>query len=119
MNNIRWEKISIFLLSAMVLLYTSWTYERNRVWKDEVSLWSDAASKSPDNPRPFANLGNAYVSIGLYDKAIAEVKEAINIYPYFAKAHNILAVAYINKGMYDEAIVESRLALALKRDFPK
>ncbi len=41
-----------------------------------------------------------------YDKAIAEIRRALDMDPGFANAHEYLAYAYANKGMYEESIKE-------------
>ena len=45
------------LVLVGVLAALSW--QRNTVWRDELSLWSDAAQKSPAMPRAQVHLGNA------------------------------------------------------------
>ncbi|MFL6605050.1 MAG: hypothetical protein ACJ8R9_27470 [Steroidobacteraceae bacterium] len=42
---------------AFTLCLALATFDRNRIYADEVSFWRDAAQKSPDNARAFANLG--------------------------------------------------------------
>ena len=60
-----------------------------------------------------SNFGVAYHGKGMYDKAIAELKEALEINPNDAKAHYNLGVAYDTKGMYDEAMAEYRKVIEI------
>src|SRR5581483_3454301 len=46
-------------LAAVVALGVT-TWERNKVWLDEVTLWGDAIAKAPNKPRPKTNLGLYY-----------------------------------------------------------
>ncbi|HXG66565.1 MAG TPA: protein kinase [Blastocatellia bacterium] len=59
-------------------------------------------------------LGNAYISLGRYDEAIASLKKALEIEPNSANSHAALARAYwIGKGMIEEAIAEHEQAVAI------
>ncbi len=46
--------------------------QRNRVWRDEFTLWYDAAQKSPAKPRAHLNLAGAYIEKRAYDLATRE-----------------------------------------------
>jgi tetratricopeptide (TPR) repeat protein len=52
----------------------------------------------------FYDLGNAYVELGKYDKAIAEFQAALKIDPGFVKADYNLALAYAHAKRTDDAI---------------
>ena len=62
------------------------TLERNRLYRDEVSLWADAASKSPLKARTHENLGYALRMRGDLDEAIREYRLALAL-----DAQNVLA----------------------------
>lgn len=48
-------------LSAVVLfLYAGLTWQRNEVWHDNFSLWSDAVAKAPHMPRVHLYMGNTH-----------------------------------------------------------
>ena len=51
-------------LAALVAVYAAGTYQRSKVWSDEIALWADAVSKSPEKERPWTWLGRAYYQIG-------------------------------------------------------
>jgi len=52
----------VYLISALAIILTfGWnTYQRNKVWESELTLWHDAYIKAPDNARPAAKLGELY-----------------------------------------------------------
>jgi hypothetical protein len=56
---LRYPWIKILSISIVVLFFSFWTFERNSVWRDKLTLWSDCASKSPGKARPHNNLGVA------------------------------------------------------------
>ena len=60
-----------------------------------------------------SNLGAAYHEKGMYNDAIVELKEALEINPSDAGTHYNLGVAYDTKGMYDKAIAEYRKAIEI------
>jgi len=108
-----WEKWVTGFIILLIPLLSYWTYERASVWREPLSLWMDAAKKSPNKARPHNNLGNAYSRQGRLDEAISEHKEAITIDPNFTDAYNNLGVVYAKKERLDEAITEYKKALAI------
>ncbi|MDD5136012.1 MAG: tetratricopeptide repeat protein, partial [Candidatus Omnitrophica bacterium] len=93
---------AIFII---ILLYSALTYGRNLVWADGVSLWSDAAHKSPDKGRPYNNRGFAYLGRQDPDSAIKDFNKAIELEPGSdAGYYYNLANAYRMKGMQEEAV---------------
>jgi len=71
--------VEITLFIAMVIWYSGYTYKRNNVWEDDISLWSYVANKSPSKARPHFVLGTSYNKEGLYDKGISELEKALAI----------------------------------------
>ena len=67
----------VLLLAAVIL--GAWTYDRNLVWRDEITLWSDSVSKSPDKPRPYFNLGQAYFNEGEYKTALGLFVKSLSL----------------------------------------
>ncbi|MEA3223163.1 MAG: tetratricopeptide repeat protein, partial [Thermodesulfobacteriota bacterium] len=112
-----WDWVVVVVLIAVALLFSMWTYERNSVWRDPITFWSDVVKKSPDKARPHNNLGIAYTEKGLIKKAIIEIKKAIDLKPGFVNAYVSLGNAYLNKGLFDMAIKEYRNALRLRSDY--
>ena len=89
------------------------TYSRNAVWKNEVSLWSDAVAKSPGKSRPHENLGVALLGAGATGEGIRELLVALSIQPDYPEAHDSLGVAYARAGRLDDAMGEYREAIRL------
>ncbi|MBI5676376.1 MAG: tetratricopeptide repeat protein [Nitrospirae bacterium] len=106
------------LLSTVVILFSIATYQRNIVWKDEVSLWEDVVRESPGKARPHNNLGNAYLK-GRIDEAINEYKTALRLNPDYAEAYSNLGSAYFIQSRIDEAINAYRAVLTLNPNIPE
>jgi tetratricopeptide (TPR) repeat protein len=109
-NQIR-QYLEFIILFGLVFTYGWATYQRNFVWKDEVTFWSDVIKKSPRKDRPYNNLGQAYLGNREFYRAIPFLKESLRLNPYFSYAHYNLGIAYQSIGMCDEAITEYQKAL--------
>jgi tetratricopeptide (TPR) repeat protein len=105
---------SIALATLVVGLLGTATLLRNQVWRDELTLWSDAAAKSPEHKRAQLNLGIALADRGREDEAVARFREALRIEPRWAPAHVRLALSLDRLGERDAAEAHLREALRLR-----
>lgn len=99
------------VLVSLISLYSFWTGERNHVWGDEITLWEDTVSKSPQKARAYKALGTAYAEEGRLDEAIEAFLTALRVNTNYAKVHTNLGVAYYKKGRTGEAISEFKRAI--------
>ena len=106
---------SIMLL--IVVLFSLIGMNRNKVWKDEFTLWADAKFKSPNLIRPYNNLGQAHDKVGNYDEAIIEFQQALKINPNYFFALNNLGNIYGKQKNYEEAISYFKKAINEKSDY--
>jgi tetratricopeptide (TPR) repeat protein len=111
--------IEIVVLFVVILLYGLATYQRNLVWKYDLSLWSDVVKKSPYKARPHNNIGLALNNNNLVDKAILELKKALRLKPDYVEAYGNLGNSYMKRGMIDQAISTYIEALIFKPDYVK
>jgi protein O-mannosyl-transferase len=82
---------------ALVLLLCFFTYQRNILYRDEISLWSDTVRKSPNKARPHNNLGHAYAMRDDWERAIEEFRTAAQLDPDYALAQKNLRDAYLHQ----------------------
>ncbi len=101
---IKQKKIVFSLLGCLVALFSVMTYQRNKVWKDELTLWHDVLKKSPNKARPYIELGAAYGRLGDMDKVIEMNTKAIERDPYRALAYGNIGYAYLIKKDLGKAI---------------
>jgi len=101
--------LMILIISALSVM----TYQRNLVWNDEVSLWTDNISKTPLLARPYSNLGKEYLDKMILDKALSYCRRAVNIEPDFADAHLNLGSVYILLRDQKAAVNEIKKAIDL------
>jgi len=104
--------------AAVVLLLSAATYHRNTVWGSEISLWEDAARKSPRKIRPHQNLGTYYLLEGRLEDARRELSIALTLDPGNTELHNNLGLVYKKRGEYDHAVREFTTVLELNPGDP-
>lgn len=112
-NKVKFAAIILIMLAC----YSVLAYKRNLAWKDEISLWSDAISKSPNAATPYNNRANAYVKKGDYDGAISDCEKALSIDPDMHQTYSIRGEAYIKKGNYARAIADCNQAVKINPNF--
>ncbi len=96
--------LGVVFLCVVGTLFTVWTFERNRVWMDELSLYRDCAEKSPAKARSRNNYGAILLRRGRLSAAIDEFQAALRIKPDYADAHYNLGNALVKQGNLTEGI---------------
>jgi tetratricopeptide (TPR) repeat protein len=106
-------------LAIAGLVFVSYsTVQQIGLWKNSLVFWNYVIEKAPEKvPVAHNNLGNAYQSVGLLDKAIEQYQTALSLKPNYFKAHNNLGNAYQSAGLFDKAIEQYQTALKLKPDY--
>jgi protein O-mannosyl-transferase len=92
------------LITIIVVFFSISTYSRNKVWKSNISIFSDAVVKHPDAAMPYNNRGLAYSQDGDIDKAITDFTKAVELKPGSATYHYNLGNAYLAKHNYPMAV---------------
>ena len=94
------------------------TWNRNVVWRTEISLWNDVAEKSPRHWRALKNLSTNYFKKGRIPEAIAALRKHVEIFPDEPVSHMQLGVGLYVAHQPAEAEVELRKAVALDPNDP-
>ena len=81
--------VILFILSVNAFA----TFQRNKVWKTEETLWHDVAIKSPGNPRGLMNYGNTLMAKGDFPGALEYFHRAQVIAPQYSVLMINLAIA--------------------------
>ncbi len=81
--------ITIFLILSG---YACGTYQRNKVWRNEETLWLDVTQKSPQNGRGLMNYGLTQMWKSNYNNALSYFDKALIYCPYYS-------YLYINLGI--------------------
>jgi Flp pilus assembly protein TadD len=110
-----WLRAGLLCLAVVVLCV--WTYQRNRVWESDLSMWTDVVNKAPGKARPHLNLGLALADRDRMDEAIQHYRKSLGINPNYAEAHNNLGIVLAKQEHTEEAIGHYRKALQIKADY--
>jgi tetratricopeptide (TPR) repeat protein len=108
------KKYSGFITTILLIsisFYSVLTYNRNSLWRDEVTLCSDTIKKSPLKARPYYLRAKGYLQSGEYKKAIADCNKALSIDFSNASAYNNRGIAYALLGEYARAISDFNTAI--------
>jgi hypothetical protein len=105
-------------LAVIAAILGSITLLRVEVWADSLSLWKDAAIKSPTLARPHMNLGMAYQAGGADDLAMSEYTQALTLNPRLAPVYVNLAGIYFNRNELDQSATALKKAMELSPSMP-
>jgi tetratricopeptide (TPR) repeat protein len=110
------------VLGAIVLLilWTSGyaTFQRNKVWRTEETLWRDVTIKSPRNPRGLMNYGNTLMAKGDFAGALDYFRRAFVLAPQYSVLLINLAIAEDATGQSSAAEQHFQEALRLAPSSP-
>ncbi|GAB4339614.1 MAG: hypothetical protein Kow0089_12650 [Desulfobulbaceae bacterium] len=98
--------------TVLIFFFSLWTWQRNQVWADNLTIWSDVARKSPGSMRARNNLGTVYHERGEYALAEQSFKEAIRLAPHARQPYVSLGHLYITMNRLPEAMGYLQAALA-------
>ena len=116
---IRRKNIALIIFTIIVIILSFSTYERNKTWKDESTLWQDAYTKFPLNERARTNLGAAYTREKKCDEAIRLLGPVIKKYGGNKRDHFNIASCYWMSGRIDDAMREFNIVLKMAPDHLK
>src|SRR5439155_6998067 len=89
-----WAKVAAAVAVGLFLGGSGYaTFQRNKVWKTEESLWHDVVTKSPRNPRGLMNYGNTLMARGDYEGALDYFHRALALAPQYSFLMINLAIA--------------------------
>jgi Flp pilus assembly protein TadD len=107
------QKAALGLIILIAVLFGLRTIERNRDWRDGMTLWSGVVAAAPESARGHDNLGTEYVKRKDYQTALKHYQEAVRLRPEHAIFHNNLGRAYGMLGDIKNAEAELRKAVEL------
>jgi tetratricopeptide (TPR) repeat protein len=87
--------------------------ERNKIWKDDLSLWKDASLKSPNNGRGLMNYGLALMEKGDYNNAEKYFNKGLLLNPNYSSLYINLGIVNNAKGNKTQAEKHFKKAIEL------
>ncbi|MCE5250259.1 tetratricopeptide repeat protein [bacterium] len=110
----RSKKATGIIFIVIIGIFSVLSFQRNMVWKNEISLWADAAKKSPLKSRPHINLGRAYYNNGNIEEGYTEFVKAQKIEPDNMLVNNNIGYFLFTKGKIKEALQYYEKASSMK-----
>lgn len=106
------RKLFYTICAVILVTLPILTYERNKVWKDVITLQLDCLKKSPNKFRVHFNLAHEYARLWETEKAIQHYRRAVELKPYTIQPRIRIASILAQKGRYQEAIIELNIVLS-------
>jgi len=118
-----WKKSLSFAVMAILLLaYSTKTFSRNKVWKNDFTLFTTDVKVSYNSAKALNAAGGSLVDAAfkernkvkktkMLNQAIAYLNHAIKIYPKYKNAYLILGNAYYFQNDYKKSIASYEKAL--------
>src|ERR1035437_1392340 len=111
--------VVLILSFVLVSIYAYGTYERNKVWRTEETLWKDVTEKSPRNARGLMNYGLALMARGDYRNAEKYFTDALKISPYYPYLHINMGILKNATGNSPEAEQYFKNAISYNTNLPE
>ncbi len=106
--------LKVFGCGLVILSIVS--FQRNKVWANELLLWQDCIRHAPNKARVNASLGRAYGSLGKHEEAIAYFTKAIALSPDNITYEN-RGVSYSLAGRKQEALADLNKSVAMDPNY--
>lgn len=102
----RARRLVLAVFFSWTAILCGMTIDRDRVWHDDLSLWSDAVTVHPRNALALANLGLSLAKEGQMSAAVASLERATQVAPWKWEFQQALADLLHECGRHaDEAAV--------------
>ncbi len=111
------SSFAVRILFFIVIGFSVLTYQRNKIWRDEFSLWDDVVHKSPQDQRAYLNRGAAYQRQGDLDHALADYNMVIGLGPVDAVTLSNRGNIFRMKGAFDLALANFNLAVKINPSY--
>ena len=111
----KYFRVSLILILMIAVINTALTYQRNKIWKNDYTLWGDCIKKSPDKARVNHNFGVALSHIkGNPREAIYYHNKSISLNKDYAEPYDGRGFAHYMLGQYQLAVEDYNKAIPLK-----
>ncbi len=99
------KQLTIIVFLFVTVMLVQLTQKQTLVWKNNLTFWAYVVTLSPENVHAQFHLGDAYVGIGEYEKAIEHYHKAMFLEPQNKWKYAVnLPIAYIELNKLEEAL---------------
>ncbi len=100
---------ALFISAALSVL----TIRQERLWMNQVTLWTREIKEFPDSAMGYDSLGNGYADGGDYTRALESFTAAIRLDPLDARPYNNRGHIYTIQKRYENALADFNAAVRL------
>lgn len=111
---IQHKKVYAAATAVLICALGVLTVQRNEIWQDGVSLWSDNVLKTPAKAAPHIRLGEALIERGSVTEAFNVLNRGLTLDPQSGEAWNNRGLAYYLSGDYPRALADLNRAVELR-----
>ncbi len=104
------------VILSLILVNSFLTFQRNKVWKDEQTLWNDVIQKSPNKARGYFNLALQASKNSDNEKALEFYNKVIKLQALHEEAYNNRALILTELNRDEEALADYNKLIEL---YPK
>jgi protein O-mannosyl-transferase len=102
-----------YLLVVFALFFMVITFQRNTIWKDSVSLFTDVTEKYPQVSHAHFTLGKNLMDTRDVNAAMTALNKAIELDPRMSDAYFIRGNLYYGQGNYPAALTDYQKAVEI------
>lgn len=106
-------RLPLLLAGVAIVALGAATWQRNQVWRSELTLWADTVQKSPAKVRPLYNYGYYLTESGRVEEAVVVLNKVVALDAQHADAWHNLGRAYLLLNRDREALPALRNAVRL------
>ncbi len=107
----------VICLVVICISYSFAAFQRAKVWKSSISLWTDAINKNDKNALAYQMRGLAYYHNDQYEKALTDLSTYLTLDDKKFNVYNDRGLCYIEMKKFDEALQDFSMAIKLKKEF--
>lgn len=110
--------VLIGLAFIVIAVYSIMSYQRTKVWKNSITLWTDAIEKDDSFPLAFNSRGDAYFVSENYVKAIPDFTSSIQLNYRTPDVYYKRGLARFRTQQYAAAVTDYDTVIILDNKFP-
>ena len=108
---------AVAVIALLALALGARTFERNFLWRDNLTLYQSMVRSDPGNPSARYYLARSLYGANRFDEAARQFQAAIARQPDYPEARDGLGLVYMKKGDIEGAMREFRNAISFEPDF--